>query len=131
MLYKALISRIYELYPALTLIKLHQRIKYITTHTSFKGSEMKDCSFVFPFLLFVCLSFDVSREDGSFGRDDHLGPNCKMKRVDVDGKPHVCLFAIEDKQQGEEMTYDYGGDDCPWRMQVSDTTSVMLRYDLK
>ncbi|KAJ4933310.1 hypothetical protein JOQ06_030142 [Pogonophryne albipinna] len=66
-------------------------------------------------------SIDASREDGSFGRlvnDDHLGPNCRMKRVDVDGKPHLCLFAIDEIKKGEEITYDYGGDDCPWRVQA-------------
>ncbi|KAI4825531.1 hypothetical protein KUCAC02_021211, partial [Chaenocephalus aceratus] len=41
-----------------------------------------------------------------------------MKRVDVDGKPHLCLFAIDEIKKGEEITYDYGGDDCPWRVQA-------------
>ncbi|XP_051932752.1 uncharacterized protein LOC127607994 [Hippocampus zosterae] len=46
-----------------------------------------------------------------------------MKRIDVDGKPHLCLFAINDIQKGEEITYDYGGEDCPWRTQM---TSMMV-----
>ncbi|XP_026052249.1 histone-lysine N-methyltransferase set-1-like [Carassius auratus] len=65
---------------------------------------------------------DASREDGSFGRlvnDDHQHPNCKMKKIDVNGKAHLCLFALKDIKEGEEITYDYGGDDCPWRTQVS------------
>nr|XP_055046620.1 uncharacterized protein LOC129432300 isoform X3 [Misgurnus anguillicaudatus] len=65
---------------------------------------------------------DACREDGSFGRianDDHKKPNCKMKKVDVNGKPHLCLFALTEIKEGEEITYDYGGDDCPWRSQMT------------
>ncbi|XP_067234422.1 uncharacterized protein [Chanodichthys erythropterus] len=65
---------------------------------------------------------DASREDGSFGRivnDDHKHPNCKMKKIDVNGKPHLCLFALNDIKEGEEITYDYGGEDYPWRTQMS------------
>ncbi|XP_048029612.1 N-lysine methyltransferase KMT5A-like [Megalobrama amblycephala] len=69
---------------------------------------------------FKCI--DASREDGSFGRivnDDHKHPNCKMKKTDVNGKPHLCLFALNDIKEGEEITYDYGGEDYPWRTQMS------------
>ncbi|XP_067278152.1 uncharacterized protein [Pseudorasbora parva] len=65
---------------------------------------------------------DASREDGSFGRivnDDHKHPKCKMKKIDVNGKPHLCLFALHDIKEGEEITYDYGGEDYPWRTQMS------------
>ncbi|XP_034545479.1 N-lysine methyltransferase KMT5A-like [Notolabrus celidotus] len=64
---------------------------------------------------------EASRDDGSFGRlvnDEHSRPNCRMKKLDINGKPHLCLFALHDIQQGEEITYDYGGDDCPWRMKL-------------
>lgn len=74
-------------------------------------------SFYFPNFL----SIDASREDESFGRlvnDEYRRPNSKMKRIDVNGKPHLCLFAVDDIQEGEEITYDYGGEDCPWRTQV-------------
>ncbi|XP_050965197.1 uncharacterized protein rnf214 isoform X2 [Labeo rohita] len=67
---------------------------------------------------------DASREDGSFGRivnDDHKHPNCKMEKIDVNGKPHLCLFALNDIKEGEEITYDYGVEDYPWRTQ---TTSI-------
>ncbi|XP_048829702.1 uncharacterized protein LOC125706891 isoform X7 [Brienomyrus brachyistius] len=61
---------------------------------------------------------DASIEDGSFGRlvnDDHRNPNCRMKVIKVDGKPHLCLFALRDIKEGEEITYDYGTNDWPWR----------------
>lgn len=50
--------------------------------------------------------------------DEHRHPNCKMKKIEVNGNPHLCLFALNDVKEGEEITYDYGGDDCPWRTQV-------------
>ncbi len=33
----------------------------------------------------------------------------------------LCLFALKDIKEGEEIAYDYDGDDCPWRTQVSCT----------
>ncbi|KAL0967026.1 hypothetical protein UPYG_G00303640 [Umbra pygmaea] len=76
---------------------------------------------------FKCI--DASREDGSFGRivnDDHKHPNCKMKKIDINGKPHLCLFALDDIKEGEEIAYDYGGEDYPWRTQMTsvDVNSV-------
>uniref|UniRef100_A0AAR2L5V7 SET domain-containing protein n=1 Tax=Pygocentrus nattereri TaxID=42514 RepID=A0AAR2L5V7_PYGNA len=50
--------------------------------------------------------------------DDHKHPNCRMKMIEVDGRPHLCLFAIEDIKEGDEITYDYGGGDWPWRKKV-------------
>lgn len=62
-------------------------------------------------------SIDASREDGFLGRlvNDDPKPNAKMKKIDVDGVPRLCLFAIMDIKEGQEITYDYGGDDLPWR----------------
>ncbi|XP_057183197.1 uncharacterized protein LOC130549867 isoform X3 [Triplophysa rosa] len=61
---------------------------------------------------------DASYDDGSLGRlvNDDERPNAKMRKiVDVDGKPHLCLFAIKDINEGVEITYDYGGYNLPWR----------------
>ncbi|XP_054860790.1 uncharacterized protein LOC129347449 [Amphiprion ocellaris] len=61
---------------------------------------------------------DAAKEDGSLGRlvnDDHINPNTKMKYFSVQGKPHLCLFAIRDISPGEEITYNYGDSDWPWR----------------
>lgn len=41
-----------------------------------------------------------------------------MKKVITEGKPHLCLFALRDINEGEEITYDYGGTDWPWRKKV-------------
>jgi len=60
-------------------------------------------------------------EDGSFGRlvnDDHISPNAKMKKVTgVDSKPRLCLFACRDINPGDEITYDYGTGNYPWRQE--------------
>lgn len=71
--------------------------------------------------LYSFSSIDATQEDGSLGRlvnDEHRHPNCKMKLVMAEGKPHLCLFALRNIQIGEEITYDYGGKDWPWRKQV-------------
>lgn len=67
-------------------------------------------------------SIDASDEDKSLGRlvnDDHRRPNCKMKTVEVEGIPHLSLFALRDIEPGEEITFDYGKADWPWRKMVS------------
>ncbi|KAF4082026.1 hypothetical protein AMELA_G00146890 [Ameiurus melas] len=68
---------------------------------------------------------DAAREDGSLGRlvnDDHMNPNSKMKTITVDRKPHLCLFAIKDISPGEEISYNYGDSDWPWRSKVTSET---------
>lgn len=71
---------------------------------------------------YMCFcSVDAAREDGSLGRivnDDHVNPNAKMKCMTVEGKPHLCLFATCDISAGEEITYNYGESDWPWRCKV-------------
>ncbi|XP_036449709.1 uncharacterized protein LOC118823944 isoform X2 [Colossoma macropomum] len=60
---------------------------------------------------------DASVDDGSLGRlvNDDSNPNSRMKIISVSQVPHLCLFALRDIQPGEEITYDYGGYDLPWR----------------
>ncbi|XP_026176905.1 inactive histone-lysine N-methyltransferase 2E-like [Mastacembelus armatus] len=64
---------------------------------------------------------DAAKEDGSYGRlvnDDHINPNAKIKCITVQGKPHLCLFAMRDINPGEEITYNYGDSEWPWRIKV-------------
>ncbi|XP_024119917.1 uncharacterized protein LOC112141094 isoform X9 [Oryzias melastigma] len=68
------------------------------------------------------LCIDAAREDGSLGRlinDDEVSPNSKMTITRVDGEPHLCLFAIKDIAPGEEITYNYGDSEWPWRIKKS------------
>ena len=46
--------------------------------------------------------------------------NSKMKPITEPNsrRPHLCLFAIRDIKQGEELLYDYGVDNLPWMNQV-------------
>ncbi|XP_048826657.1 uncharacterized protein LOC125704732 isoform X2 [Brienomyrus brachyistius] len=65
---------------------------------------------------------DAARDDGSLGRlvnDDHVSPNSKMKKITISGKPHLCLFATRSISPGEEITYNYGDSDWPWRCKVA------------
>ncbi|KAI7798716.1 histone-lysine N-methyltransferase SETD5 isoform X3 [Triplophysa rosa] len=69
---------------------------------------------------FFCV--DAARDDGSLGRlvnDDDINPNCRMKTIRVDGKPHLCLFAIRSICPGEEITYNYGDSEWPWRCKLA------------
>ncbi|XP_034092633.1 uncharacterized protein LOC117559977 isoform X2 [Gymnodraco acuticeps] len=71
---------------------------------------------------------DAAQEDSSLGRlvnDDHKHPNCKMKKVMAENKPHLCLFALRDINPGEEIIYDYGGTDWPWRKQVGEPATAI------
>ncbi|KAI9532240.1 hypothetical protein NQZ68_033865 [Dissostichus eleginoides] len=47
-----------------------------------------------------------------------------MKKVVAENKPHLCLFALRDINPGEEITYDYGGTDWPWRKQVGEQSTA-------
>ncbi|XP_068188438.1 uncharacterized protein [Antennarius striatus] len=65
---------------------------------------------------------DASIKDGSLGRlvnDDHRRPNCKMKKIDYEGEPHLCLFALRNISPGVEITYNYGESSYPWRSKES------------
>lgn len=58
---------------------------------------------------------------GNFVNDSKKSANCEVSVVIVHKVPHLCLFATEDLEEGEELRYDYG--DNPkllwWRENVS------------
>ncbi|XP_055019308.1 histone-lysine N-methyltransferase ASH1L-like [Boleophthalmus pectinirostris] len=95
----------------------------------------KDCAFMFDFKWkrkWWCI--DATLEDNTLGRlvnDDHKTPNCRMKLIEADGKPHLCLFALRDIGQGEEITYDYGGTDWPWRNESSKKCNLQASTSMK
>lgn len=45
--------------------------------------------------------------------------NAAMRQITVDGKLHLAMFAIKDVEEGEEVRYDYGVRDLPWRKKKS------------
>lgn len=70
---------------------------------------------------FLMYSLDASVEAESLGRlvnDDNKKPNCKMKIIDYNREPHLCLFALRNIAIGEELCYDYGNADWPRRREV-------------
>ncbi|KAL6479743.1 hypothetical protein MHYP_G00107760 [Metynnis hypsauchen] len=68
-------------------------------------------------------------KDDSLGRlvnDDHVRPNSKMKTITVAGKPHLCLFATRSISPGEEITYNYGDSEWPWRCKNIAETDALV-----
>ncbi|XP_026106554.1 uncharacterized protein LOC113078455 [Carassius auratus] len=47
-----------------------------------------------------------------------------MRTVEVSRKPHLCLFAVRDILPGEEITYNYGDSDWPWRVKPLNKASA-------
>nr|XP_055065244.1 uncharacterized protein LOC129447504 [Misgurnus anguillicaudatus] len=77
---------------------------------------------------------DGALEDGSFGRlvnDEHRAPNCRMKLIEAEGKPHLCLFALKEITIGTEITYDYGGKEWLWRQIPPTVTSTAAQESIK
>ncbi|KAG1953675.1 N-lysine methyltransferase KMT5A [Pimephales promelas] len=74
---------------------------------------------------------DATKEDTSLGPlrlvNDDKNPNCKVKTIIVDGRPHLCLFSIRHIFPDEEVTYNYGDSSWPWRLrELCDETSVAV-----
>lgn len=83
-------------------------------------------SFLF---FFGKLCIDATEDTGRLGRlvNDGQGEqeNCIMRTVKVGGpSPRLCLFARRDIGEGEELRYDYGVDDLPWRQTESQITAA-------
>ncbi|XP_034456683.1 uncharacterized protein LOC117770910 isoform X3 [Hippoglossus hippoglossus] len=101
----------------------------ISTRTETRGKERGDTlnNYLFDFSWNgTNWRVDASKSHGGFGRlvnDDHVSPNCEMKKIVFEEKPHLCLFAVKEIHRGEEITYDYGDSSYPWR---STTTSEEL-----
>lgn len=73
-------------------------------------------------IFLILFSLDASEEDESLGRlvnDNHKNPNCVMKKIIVNNKPHLCLFAMKKIEIGSEIEYNYGDSKWPWRRKVS------------
>lgn len=80
---------------------------------------------------FFSCSVDASDEDNSLGRlvnDDHVAPNCDVRTVVHEGKPHLCLFASKKISAGEEITFNYGDASYPWRPEVRLKTRAMVLF---
>ncbi|KAL7846096.1 hypothetical protein AOLI_G00242880 [Acnodon oligacanthus] len=63
---------------------------------------------------------------GRLVNDDHVRPDSKMKTITVAGKPHLCLFATRSITPGEEITYNYGDSEWPWRCKNIAVTDALV-----
>ncbi|PIK37005.1 putative N-lysine methyltransferase SETD8-A-like [Apostichopus japonicus] len=88
-----------------------------------EATEHDDQTFIFHFQHGknkMCIDATSDLCMAKMVNDDWREPNCKVKKETVDGKPHLLLFAIRDILPGQELRYDYGKEDAPWRMQDAD-----------
>jgi hypothetical protein len=61
---------------------------------------------------------DATEEDGTLGRlinDAHVRPNSVAKLMEVDGQPHICIFASANIAEDEELRFNYGTGQYLWR----------------
>lgn len=51
--------------------------------------------------------------------------NCKMKKIERERKPYLALFATKSIDIGEELRYDYGVKNLPWRAKTGRETTAI------
>lgn len=75
------------------------------------------------FVMSICNSIDATVEDSSLGRLVNHGEkkerNCKMVVREAQALPYLCLFAIRDIKEHEEILYDYGIKNLPWKVSTN------------
>ena len=69
------------------------------------------------YISFFSVDGTNSRRMGKFVNDSAQG-NCKIKKVYVEKKVCLCLFATQDINYGVELRYDYGDKSLSWRKKV-------------
>jgi len=79
---------------------------------------------LFAWLLSCCCSVDSTRVTGDgLGRfiNDAVASeaNCKMRVVEFNKTPHLAVYATRNISPNEEICFDYGVKDLPWRNKVS------------
>ncbi|XP_048750683.2 uncharacterized protein LOC125662490 [Ostrea edulis] len=88
-----------------------------------------------------------SKQTGKFVNDAEKMAkenNSVMKLMEVDGNPHLALFSTRKIFKGEEICYDYGEKNLPWRkkkqrnraekkedVKIKDCTVVLEKLDLR
>jgi hypothetical protein len=56
---------------------------------------------------------------GRLCNDDWRHPNAVMRRISINGVPHLYLFAARHIEANTEIRYDYGVGHFPWRKKVA------------
>ena len=81
--------------------------------------------FIYEFVYYIFLNVDSldATFSGGSGRKVNDAPkplaNCQPIIVKLGDVPHVCLFATRNVGIGEELRYDYGVTNLPWRKKAS------------
>jgi len=75
------------------------------------------------FQVYLCCSIDATNNArlGRYMNDApmrHVECNCLSKACYINKKPCLLVFAARDIQEGEELRYDYGTGNLPWRNNV-------------
>lgn len=75
----------------------------------------------FKFVLSIISSVDATLVNclGKYANDAWKNPNAKVQKVVIAGTPHLMIVARMDINPGEEIRYDYGKRDAPWRKKVN------------
>ncbi|KAJ8043799.1 N-lysine methyltransferase KMT5A-A [Holothuria leucospilota] len=76
-----------------------------------------------------CIDGTASDGRGRMVNDSHKNANCKMKVILVEDVPKLCLFAIKDLNEGDELRCDYGVKDLPWRKLEEESNSSLPSHD--
>ena len=75
--------------------------------------------YTFCLLLLSSVDATYSTTLGRFVNDNRKCPNTLMKIIEVNDRPHLCLFAKQSRliREGEEITYNYAdkGPNMFWR----------------
>lgn len=65
-------------------------------------------------ILFYSIDATHSHSLGKFVNDSCHG-NSVMQKIVVEKQPKLCIFALRDIENGEEITYNYGASGLWWR----------------
>lgn len=85
--------------------------------------QCKHVNYAFPLDGSLSFSIDATEEPQSgqmLGRLVNHGEkkdiNVKVVITDYQGSPALCLFALRDIEEGEELLYHYGIRNLPWKV---------------
>lgn len=72
-------------------------------------------------LPFCSIDATSSKRVGRFANDEWRCPNAYVKKVFLGEIPKLLVFSKKKITEGEEIRFDYGQKDAPWRCKVRRT----------
>ena len=55
--------------------------------------------------------------------------NAKLQVKNFEGIPALCLYALRDINKGEELLYDYGVNDLPWKKKKVKSVPNIINFE--